>query len=195
MSKLQIIVGSDSEHKVGAWFDACAFLGIDAHVWGVPKRIPGYPEQPFGITETLFGATERATNMAKHAEIMWKDGDLFVGSESGLIPAGDEFVLDIAINVIRAHGKTINVSTSPGMMFPRSAVEEAQRLGFDTTTAGKVIAWRLGGYHTDPQFTLSGGKCPRKSLLTQGAIVALSTIHHLSTHDLLTYPPYKKVVL
>ena len=193
MSKLKIIVGSESEHKVLAVSNACEHLRINAMVWGVPRDTT-VPAQPFGVTETLTGATARATTSAKHAEAMHNDGDLFVGVESGLIPVSDEFILDMAIVVIRSHGKTITVASSPGMLFPKSAVEEARNLGFDTTTAGQVIAWRLGGHRTDPHFTLSGGKCPRRLLLTQGAIVAMSTIHQLPAHDLLKYAVYKHEV-
>lgn len=193
MSKLKIIVGSESEHKVLAVVKACELLGIEATVCGVPRDTT-VPAQPFGVTETLTGATARATGSAKHAESMVNNGDLYFGVESGLVPVSDEFILDMAIVVIRAHGKTITVASSPGMIFPKSAIEEARTIGFDTTTAGQVIAWRLGGHHTDPHFTLSGGKCPRKQLLTQGAIVALSTIHQLPAHDLLRYAPFKKEV-
>jgi non-canonical (house-cleaning) NTP pyrophosphatase len=185
----KIVVGSKSKHKRRGFEAACKEAGIDYAILCV-DRDTTVPEQPYGVAETLAGATARATGNAENAEKQEPGGDLFAGGESGLMEAGPDFVLDLAIWVIRGGGRILSIATSPGMMFPKSAVEEARRLGFNTTTAGRVLAHRLGGDHTNPHSTLSHGLTPRELLLKQGAIVALSTMH-IADHDSIAWPLYK----
>jgi inosine/xanthosine triphosphatase len=163
---MRIVVGSQSAIKIDAVQDAFAAIGVDAEVVGV-RAHSGAPEQPLN-DETIQGARNRTA----HAKELDPNGDLYVAIQNGIFEEQGRFI-DKAVVVCATKHVRDQVSYSDGVEFPRSAVEEARRRGFDRITVGKVMAEQgLVAKHDDPHLTLAGK--PRARFLTETVSVALA---------------------
>lgn len=167
MSKIRhtIIVGSTSEHKVSPTYAACVSLGIFANVRG--EDIPsGVNAQPEGFDEIYRGASNRARGAAKTEE-----GACGVGIENGIVRFGGEdgkrFAINLAVIVLCLPDGREFVAVSEGIAYPDECVRDAERIGFETMTVGKMFADRLGGDPTDPYVIGSGGRVTRRKLLAE----------------------------
>ena len=164
---MRIILGSTSEHKFSAVREACEKLGIKAEIHGI-EAPSGQNAQPEGFSETYLGAFSRA--------LFAKDNNpgefVYIGIESGIISI-HAASLDIAVIVVLTGNDHI-VTTSAGTPFPHDCLAIACHRGFITTTAGSVIAEKLGCDPTDPHSVLTHGKVSRKDTLVQALMIALS---------------------
>lgn len=162
-------LGSTSAHKLGALKEACDRLGIKVEV----KTFSAESEvnaQPFGFDETYKGAFSRA----KSAQSENPEAPA-IGIENGIVPVGENFV-DLAVVVVLTPDGQTMVGTSAGVEFPREAVETARERGFETTTAGDIIAETMGGSKTDPHSMLTHGNVSRKELLVEAIVSVLSRL-------------------
>lgn len=144
---MRLIVGSKSEKKLTAVHAALQRNGVIAEVVGVDTD-SGVRTQPLE-SETETGARNRARNAQATDPASWG-----VGIESGLFRSGDLW-LDKAVVVLRAPDGHEWVHLSDPVVFPTDAVGEAERRGFDTHTAGSVIAEKTGCDPTDPHLYLN----------------------------------------
>jgi non-canonical (house-cleaning) NTP pyrophosphatase len=162
-----IQLGSTSVHKLEALQEACRRVGITTEIiaGAAPSEINA---QPYGAEETYRGALNRARN------VRLKDPNaVAIGIESGSIPIGEKFFDRAIVVLLTPDGKEF-VGASMDVEFPRDAVLRAKDRGFETTTAGSVIAEKYGGSETDPHATLSGGKVSRKALIIDAIVDVLS---------------------
>ncbi len=166
--KIQVVVGSTSEHKIGAVKEALRRLGVEADVTGRRAR-SDVREQPMGFVEMMTGAKRRVGHVwdAKHPD------RICVGIESG-IEVVSTVVVDFALIAVLADGEWYQ-SISPGIVFPFAYYDEARERGFATTTVGSVIAERMGGDATDPHVTFTKGKITRQETLVQGIMIAFAS--------------------
>ncbi len=164
-----LVLGSTSVHKIDAVKEACAKIGIKVEIKGVSAKSE-INEQPYGLEETYRGALNRAKNSQKENNKMFA-----MGIESGIIPIDDKFIDLAVVIVLTPDGKSF-MGTSAGIEFPKYAIEEARLRGFETTTAGSIVAEKLGGSETDPHSTLTNGKISRKELLVDAIVSVLSEV-------------------
>lgn len=169
---MDIVVGSTSEHKLGAVKQACVRLGRAVGVSGT-KTASGQNEQPVGLEETYSGALTRA-QLAKR---QYPDR-IAIGIESGILRIGREspMTIDIAVIVVLPDADRCIVTTSQAIVFPERCVELAESRGFATTTVGSVIAEEFGGDATDPHATLTDGRVRRMETLVDAVALALRQI-------------------
>lgn len=172
--EINILLGSESLHKLDAVRKACERLGMKASVSGI-KASSGQNAQPIGYEETFAGALARA----KLARNQNPDA-IGVGIESGILPLGRPsvfyFDLDIAVVVVLTMDNRWIVTTSAGIAFPWEHVQTAENRGFESTTVGSVIAKGMGGDPADPHSTLTKGQVSRTMTLTDAVVLALSQI-------------------
>jgi len=162
-----IKLGSTSAHKLEALKEACVRIGIEVEIAGSPAESK-INAQPYGFDETYKGAMNRARNTQ-----LENSQATAVGIENGIVPIGDRFV-DLAVVVVLTSDGQSFVGTSAGIEFPKETVEEARKRGFETTTAGDVMAETMGASKTDPHSTLTGGKVSRKEILVEAVSAVLS---------------------
>ena len=171
--KIKIALGSTSFHKIEAVKQACQQLGLLASVVGV-KAASGQNEQPVGLNETYQGAASRAQGAkAQNPEAV------AVGIESGIFITNNEqlpLTIDVAVIVVLTPDNRRIVTTTSGVVFPEDCVAIAKERGFATTTAGSVIAEKLGGDSTDPHSTLTKGAVSRTQTLVAGLVIALAQL-------------------
>lgn len=160
-------LGSTSTHKLEALKEACRKVGIDTEIIGSPAESE-INAQPYGFEETYAGAMNRA----KHAQSE-NHQSVAIGIENGIIPINDKFI-DLAIVIVLTPDGQSFVATSAGIEFPKEAVQEAKSRGFQTATAGDIIAETRGGSKADPHSALTEGKIIRKDLLVEALTTALS---------------------
>ncbi|MEK7641654.1 MAG: DUF84 family protein [Patescibacteria group bacterium] len=168
----EILLGSNSIHKLEAVRKACKQVGLETTVTGL-KTASGQNEQPVGWDETYAGAFARASAAQK------ADPEaIAIGIESGIMRFNEKMpiTLDIAIIVILTPDCREIVSSSPGIRFPEECVLTAQTRGFDKCTVGSVIQERFGGDATDPHWILSNGKVRREATLVNALEIALHQI-------------------
>jgi len=168
---LRIMVGSQSDIKLGAVRQACLQLGLDAEVIGVNTRSV-IQEQPFGVSMTMKGASYRAGQVAfGDSEI-----DVGIGIENGLERVGDrtvDFAIVFVVAVRNGIPQWTDCVRSEGVVFPEWAVVESETSGFEKT-AGKFLAERHSECnHADPHSFLTDGKKTRVDLLTAALVRAL----------------------
>ncbi len=160
-------LGSASIHKLEALKEACVRVGIEVDVNASPAESE-INAQPYGFDETYRGAMNRAKNTQTKNPKTVK-----IGIENGIVPIGDKFV-DLAVVVVLVPNSESFIGTSAGIDFPREVVEEARKRGFETTTAGDVMAETMGASKTDPHSTLTGDKISRKEILVEAITLVLS---------------------
>lgn len=150
MRPLKIVIASTSAVKV----DACR-RAFGSEVDIVTVKVPsGVNEQPMDL-ETLQGANNRLA--AARAAI--PDADFYVAIESGLFRLFDEETtfVDRAIVVLQHQTGLQCQTTSDGVIFPDTAVEEARRRGLDKWTVGRIMQEQgIVASHEDPHLTLAG---------------------------------------
>lgn len=175
---MKIIVGSTSEHKLGAVREACEKLGIAAEVSGI-KTSSDVNEQPCGMRETILGAHTRAMNACEKLD---DESVFYVGIENGIITERTRLVdanavIDFAaVVIIPGSGNRRVIATSAGIEFPMEDYLEAYNRGFETTTIGSIIAEKTGCDAADPHSYLTHGKVSRKDILVQALMIALSQL-------------------
>ncbi len=162
---MHIVVGSTSDLKITAVAEACYKLGIKATVSG-GESFSRQNEQPKEMQETYLGALSRANDVAPE-----NTDKIRVGIENGIFRFRN-ITLDFAFVVVLLPGGRQIVTTSSGVVFPEQYVEEAEKQGFKTTTAGSIISKELGGDKTDPHSTLTENKISRKDLLVAALVFA-----------------------
>lgn len=163
------MVASTNAHKIAAVKEAASavFPGQELHVRGM-KAASEINEQPVGHEETLRGAMNRLRNLR---EIVAETRcDLYVSLENGIFPVkvGDQDTwFDLGWVVIEDAAGNQSLSHSTGIEFGKDEVQEAQRRGFDKTTAGSIIAERTGADPSDPHSHLTSGHVSRPDMLGQ----------------------------
>lgn len=170
---MKIILASTSELKKAAVVQACKDIELNAQfvaTVGVPS---GQNEQPIGVEETFRGAFARAQS----AMNTYRDpnGSAYIGIENGLLQVDKETFIDFAVVVVLSGERRI-ITISGGLEFPFDCVKEASRRGFEKTTAGSVIAEKLGGDKADPHWKLTREGVSRKDTLAQAIALALSQL-------------------
>ncbi len=163
---VKVLVASNSQIKLDAVREA--FEGpFRAQVDGRGSKSL-VSEQPVGMDETMKGAHNRLS------QILQIPGyDYYVSIENGLEPLWGAW-FDFAFVLIQDSKGVARVAKSAGVVFPEDCVEEARKRGFETTTAGMIVAERYGGNETDPHHTLTGVR--RKKLLAQAVGLAFGNL-------------------
>ena len=161
----KVALGSTNRFKMDAVKEGFLKAGLEVEVIGCEVD-SGQNAQPVGFSEMLAGARERAFG----AQRFYPDC-ITVGIESGLLRASS-VTIDLAVIVVIARTRTLFVSTSPGIQLLETFVDVAAEQGFGTTTAGAVIAEKLGGAPGDPHSILTQGRVTRFSTLVQGVETA-----------------------
>ncbi len=173
-----IRVASTSKHKIEA-VEAAAkavFPNRQIRIHGV-KAPSGIDEQPMGEDMTVLGAQNRLNAALEGISDEDYYIDYVVSIESGLFGGPKRFI-DRAVVIARnMRNERQRVILSGGVVFPNSAVEEARKRGFATTTAGSIIAEQNSGADgTDPHSFLTKGRMTRKAQLTTAAAKALRAV-------------------
>ncbi len=168
---MKIKVGSNNPDKIKAVQEACTILGITTIPFGV-NIASQVNSQPLGFDEIYTGAFNRALGArSNNSDIVG------IGIENGIIAmqrsgASIEYFDTAVIVIINEQGEEF-VTTSPGIKFPTYYVDKARQAGFETTTAGSVIAKELGGSSSDPHSTITHGTVSRHQTLVTALVVAL----------------------
>lgn len=168
---MKILVASNSEIKLAAVREA--FAGVRVQVDGRGSRSL-VNEQPVGNDETTMGAMNRLTQIA-----VVSGYDFYVAIENGLEEIGGWWS-DFGFVVMQNRAGIRKFAKSAGVIFPDTYVEEAFRRGFETTTAGMIIAEKLGGSDTDPHYTLTAGFVTRKQLLVQAVKICYGQLSRIT---------------
>jgi non-canonical (house-cleaning) NTP pyrophosphatase len=168
---MKIKVGSNNSEKIKAVQEACTILGINTIPFGfnVSSEVNS---QPIGFNEIYTGAFNRAIGARGNSSDV-----VAVGIENGIIAmqrpgASIEYFDTAVIVIINEQGENF-VTTSPGIKFPTYYVDKARQAGFETTTAGSIIAEELGGNQSDPHSTITHGTVSRHQTLVTALVVAL----------------------
>ncbi|MES3004782.1 MAG: DUF84 family protein [Patescibacteria group bacterium] len=133
----------------------------------------GVKEQPVGYGETGLGARNRAQTAR-----MARPEAIGIGIESGVVAIAPGKVYDFAVVYIISGANRPPVSSvSAEFEFPHDCFVEAQSIGFDTMTVGKIIAQKHGGKHDNPHMILSNGKVSRTTLIAEAIETALRGLH------------------
>jgi non-canonical (house-cleaning) NTP pyrophosphatase len=168
---ITIVVCSASAIKLDAVQSALSGIkSMDAKVSCV-KVGSGVAEQPVGA-ETLIGARNRVANAKKSNP----GADVYIAIENGIFLEGGKWV-DKAVVVCSTKDGRECVSYSKGVEFPKEAVEETRRRGFDKTTVGQVLKdqGRVKD-DADPHFDLTGRKKHRAEFLQEAVSEALLAV-------------------
>jgi non-canonical (house-cleaning) NTP pyrophosphatase len=160
---MKFIVGSKSKIKLAATKRALREAGRRACCFS-RKAASRVNAQPFGKEEILRGARNRA------AEVWLRSRSAYaIGIENGIIRVGRGYV-DIAAIVVIGPDGSERVAWSRPIRFPAADVEEARRRGFGKTTAGQILAERVGCSPEDPHAYLTAGRETREELLTEAIL-------------------------
>ena len=147
-----IAVGSENKIKLDAvrrGFEQAGFTDITVVGFNALSDVA---EQPFGKDETLAGAKNRATATLTH----FKDADIIVGIESGILEDNSDVAIIYCLNKNEDYDVE-HIEMSEKVTFPADCVEEARQRGFATVTVGQVMKERgVVNDQTDPHLTLTG---------------------------------------
>ena len=164
---LNIVIGTTNEIKLEALRQACDDLGISARIHPVDVS-SGINAQPVGLGEITRGATNRCLA----ARTLMPQNDYAIGIENGIDERSEGWVDSAVIEVRGRTGGRLTWYSDP-VPFPPSAVEEAKRRGFETTTVSQVLAEQTKCSPTDPHAYLTDGKHPRQDILRRALVGAL----------------------
>lgn len=169
-----VLVASSSRIKL----DAVKAAFANCVVTGVPAA-SDINEQPLGHDETIRGAMNRLAN-AKQSEAYTSGVAAYaVSIENGIFSVtvpGEErprwFDLAwVVVEHVRSGSKAL--AHSMGLEFPAKYVDAAQARGFDTCTAGSVMAAETGCEKNDPHAWLTHQGASRSALLVEALKLAL----------------------
>lgn len=123
-------------------------------------------EQPIGFEETILGAENRMKHLIEILSFEPKV-DFYVSIENGLIQVSNNKWLDIAwIILIDAEKNTKYEGSSGGILFDTQSVEESKKIGWNTTTAGSIIAKKFNCNSADPHSFITNNRAGRCTLIT-----------------------------
>lgn len=163
---MKVVIASTSELKVQAVKNAFNDPSIE---FIAVKADSNVSEQPMN-EQTLTGAFNRIDD----ARRLSPGADFYVSIENGIFEEDGKFI-DRAIVTIGNETSDPVVTYSDGVEFPKNAVEETRKRGFDQWTVGKVMAEMLiVKSHSDPHLDLSGKS--RVAYITETAEKAVSKI-------------------
>ena len=124
-------------------------------------------EQPIGFTETILGAQNRMNYLIEVLKFT-PQVDFYISIENGLIQLSQEKWLDIAwVILIDAKTNKKYEGSSSGILFDKHIVEESKRIGWETTTAGSIMAKKSLCDPTDPHSFLTNGRVGRSDMISQ----------------------------
>ena len=127
-------------------------------------------EQPIGFEETILGAENRMKHLIEILSFEPKV-DFYVSIENGLIHVSNNKWLDIAwIILIDADKNTKYEGSSGGILFDTQSVEESRKIGWNTTTAGAIMAKKFDCNSTDPHSFITKNRAGRRTLITNALI-------------------------
>lgn len=163
-TEMRIVVGSKSEHKLGAVSEAvrrmnyAPFLKEGVYIEGVD--VPsGVNNQPIGLKETFIGARARAYRALR------KTDDLAIGIESGILEINnwDRYV-DISVIFALDNNGWSRISMGSGIEFDEKYVLESYKTKYEHS-AGSFIAGEHGGDSTNATAILTKQKISRMDTL------------------------------
>ncbi|BDH79786.1 MAG TPA: inosine/xanthosine triphosphatase [Methanothermobacter sp.] len=117
---MKVKVGSRNPVKIKATKNVLEKIYKKVQVTGV-KVDPGVPSQPIGLEQTIRGAINRARRA-------YKDCDLSIGIESGLLEA--PFTLTGYVDLqwcATYNGETVTLGVSAGFEYPPMVIEEVKK--------------------------------------------------------------------
>jgi non-canonical (house-cleaning) NTP pyrophosphatase len=180
ISPCQVVVASKTDLKLSAVLSAFETLGIQrVTVLGVSAD-SGINDQPIGHEETMRGCVNRLRGALLDPAAQL--ASFVVSIENGIVeletPAADGSTdrryFDLAYVCVENVGTGDRFwSHSCGLEFPASLVQQCEKLGFDKTTVGSLIAAAEGGDKQDPHSTLTRGAVTRAACLRQAVVAAL----------------------
>lgn len=145
---MRIVLASTSKTKIEAVQTAFAERSIQLLTVNAASGINAQPIND----ETLTGAFNRL-NEARKAE---PGANLYISIENGIFKEFGDYV-DRAIIAMSLSEELPHVTKSEGVIFPKHAVLEARKRGFEHTTVGKVMAdMGIVKDHADPHKDLHG---------------------------------------
>lgn len=145
----------------------------DEAVTGVRNRIDDVRTLPEGTEQTLLTAQ-------KHTP----DADAWVSIQSGVFEENGDYIDRAVVAVMNKTGD-IHIGYSDGVAFPREAVEETRRRGFDRWTVGRVLQdMGLVTRHDDPHADLPPYKS-RQDYIVDALDKALKNIVNLGRPKIL----------
>lgn len=162
-----VVVGSTSDHKIGAVSRALALARIQAEIRGC-RASSSVPEQPWG-DEMMLGAKNRAQN----AFIREAGATLYVGIESGLERRAGRCYDFTAIAIFDPVVNRMFTGWGGGHEVPDEYVAKAILAGFAEHTAGEFMAKATGCSSTDGSSFITDGLVSREDVITQGVMIAL----------------------
>ncbi len=124
-------------------------------------------EQPIGFTEIITGAQNRMNHLVEILSFSPKV-DFYVSIENGLIQISDNKWLDIAWVILM--DSTTNKKyegSSGGILFDKESVDESRKIGWNTTTAGSIMAKTFNCDSVDPHSFITGNRVGRRELISQ----------------------------
>jgi non-canonical (house-cleaning) NTP pyrophosphatase len=169
----RFLLGSTCIHKRNAVKQALDECGISHDEISCFHVDSGVNEQPVGLEEIQKGAYNRATRVLSLIDLCEQNNFIGIGIESGIVRVKN-VVLDMAIVAINIPYYEVYYATSAGIEFSLKYVAEAERLGFEKTTVGSIIAKHLGGDGTDSHAILTGGVVKRNDTIVSALKIVFS---------------------
>jgi len=140
---MRVKVGSQNPVKIKAAKNVLEKIYKEVQIKGV-KIDPGVPDQPIGLEQTIKGAINRARRA-------YKDCDLSMGIESGLLQAPHTLTGYIDLQWCATYnGKTTTLGVSAGFEYPpqvmKRVLEERREVGdiMDKITGIKNLGEKTG---------------------------------------------------
>ena len=173
----KFVVTSEGESKMGATEDVLNELFPSEKIEVIGKKFGSdVDEQPEGKDMTMRGALNRFLATENSLKVDGKHPvnrqEAIVSFESGIELGIDGEYYDFCYVIVQRPDGKVSVKKTVLTKFPRAAVEEAARRGFDLTTVGEVMKeMKLIENEKDPHKKLTG--IPRRKLLKNALIEAI----------------------
>jgi non-canonical (house-cleaning) NTP pyrophosphatase len=139
------------------------------------KGYSGVWEQPVGFYMDSTGAANRI----RCGQELEPDAHYWVGIENmigSVALRGSTKWFDMACVIVRHKSGLESISISTGIEFPEAVVREAEKIGFDTTTVGSLIAKHYGCDGKNPHLFLTSFLLGRVEILEQAVTAALGQL-------------------
>lgn len=176
----KVVIPSGGNEKLNATRDAFFKAGFDPKLVEFQQvKVPssGIDEQPVKIEMGLIGASNRI----KSGMAAVPDADYWIGLENTIVKVnydGVDHWFDVGCVIVRRKDGKQAIAITAGIEFPAEMVEIAKQMGFETTTAGSVIAEAFKCNPKDPHTFLTDGLVGRVEMLTMAILAALGELRN-----------------
>jgi len=186
---IEVLVATEEQRTIDAVRAAFRqqFPGLDIHARGITGVDSSVDAQPVG-KRTRRGAKNLLRNAKKafqreiNAADSWGDPipptpDYYVSTIDGIFPDGkgkERRWFDRSIVIVQQHQGRRRFAMSEGLEVPAVTVDEARKMGFETTKVRSLLADTFGGDAYDPFQSLTYGRTSQTQIVASLTMQALN---------------------